>query len=303
MIEISDLSKVYGGRSAVDHLTVTVRPGVVTGFLGPNGAGKSTTIRAVLGLDRPTGGQTRVLGRPYRDHPAPLRSVGALLDARAVHPGRTGRQHLTALAATHGIGRRRVTEVLTVVGLEAAADRRVRGYSLGMAQRLGVAAALLGDPAVLVLDEPVNGLDPDGIRWMRELLRDLAAEGRTVFLSSHLISEMTLTADHLVVIGRGRLLADVPMAALTAGASAVRVRSGDLARLVALLAGPGTTVTRDGDAVRVTGRTAEQIARTALDHGVLLSELTPVHASLEDAYLTLTRSSVEFGTDAGRAAA
>jgi ABC-2 type transport system ATP-binding protein len=208
MIEAVDLSKRYGRHTAVDHASFTVRPGVVTGFLGPNGAGKSTTLRMVVGLDHPTSGEVRVGGRRYAEHRAPLHEVGVLLDAGAVHPGRSAQDHLLALAATGGIGRRRVAEVLDLVGLSDVARRRTRGYSLGMHQRLGIAAALLGDPAVVVLDEPVNGLDPDGIRWIRGLLRSLAAQGRTVFVSSHLMSEMELTADHLVVIGEGRLLAD-----------------------------------------------------------------------------------------------
>jgi ABC-2 type transport system ATP-binding protein len=294
MIEISDLTKTYGDKTAVDHLTVTVRPGVVTGFLGPNGAGKSTTMRVILGLDRPTSGTVRINGRPYAEHPAPLREVGALLDAKAFHPGRSAYHHLLALAATGGFGRDRVRQVLDMVGLGQVAGRRTRGYSMGMAQRLGIAAALLGDPAVVMLDEPVNGLDPDGIRWIRGLLRGLAAEGRTVFVSSHLMSEMALTADHLVIVGRGRLLADVPTAEMTAASAVVRVRSPQAARLRPLLDGPGVGVTGDRDELSVSGRSAEQIARIALTNGVLVTELTPVHASLEDAYMSLTHDDVEY---------
>jgi ABC-2 type transport system ATP-binding protein len=235
MIEIESLTKVYGHRTAVDHLTVTVRPGMVTGFLGPNGAGKSTTMRLVLGLDHPTSGQARINGRRYGEHRAPLREVGALLEARAFHPGRSGYHHLLALAASNGIGRGRVREVIDMVGLDEVARRRTRGFSLGMGQRLGIAAALLGDPAVIILDEPVNGLDPDGIRWIRSLLRGLAGEGRTVLVSSHLMSEMALTADHLVIVGRGRLLADVGMEQMTATSSLVRVRTPHAERLRALL--------------------------------------------------------------------
>ncbi len=296
MIEICSLTKVYGPARAVDDLTVTVRPGVVTGFLGPNGAGKSTTMRAIVGLDRPTAGEVLVAGRRYADHPAPLHEVGALLDAKAVHPGRSALTHLRALAATHGIGRARVDEVIGMVGLEAAASRRAGGFSLGMAQRLGIAAALLGDPGVVLLDEPVNGLDPDGIRWIRELLRGLAAEGRTVFVSSHLMSEMALTADHLVIVGRGRLVADLSMAEMTASATGqVRVctpRAGELARL--LSAAGATTAPGEGGHLSVTGVTSTQIAEIALAAGILLTELTPVSASLEDAYLAMTEHDVQY---------
>ncbi|HLL64269.1 MAG TPA: ABC transporter ATP-binding protein [Micromonosporaceae bacterium] len=294
MIEIQDLTKVYGHKTAVDHLTVTVRPGVVTGFLGPNGAGKSTTMRLILGLDRPSGGQVRINGRRYAEHRAPLHEVGALLEAKAFHPGRSGYHHLLALAATNGISKRRVHQVITMVGLDDVARRRTRGFSLGMGQRLGIAAALLGDPAVIILDEPVNGLDPDGIRWIRGILRDLAAQGRTVFVSSHLMSEMALTADHLVIVGRGRLLADVPTEQMTATSTAVRVRTPHVTQLRTVLAGADVTVTDDRDALTVTGRTAEQIAELAFAHHLLLQELTPVHTSLEEAYLALTRHDVEY---------
>jgi ABC-2 type transport system ATP-binding protein len=294
MIEIQELTKAYGRKTAVDHLSVTVRPGVVTGFLGPNGAGKSTTMRLILGLDHPTSGQVRVNGRRYAEHRAPLREVGALLEAKAFHPGRSGYHHLLALAATTGIGKRRVNEVLHMVGLDEVAGRRTRGFSLGMGQRLGIAAALLGDPSVIMLDEPVNGLDPDGIRWIRGLLRGLAAEGRTVFVSSHLMSEMALTADQLVVVGRGRLIADVPMSEMTASSTVVRVRTPHPARLREVLRAPDVTITDDRGELSVTGRSAEQIAELAFTHHLLLQELTPVHTSLEDAYLALTRDDVEY---------
>ncbi len=307
MIEIRNLTKTYGRTTAVEDLTVTVAPGVVTGFLGPNGAGKSTTMRMVVGLDRPTSGEVLVHGRRYAEHGAPLHHVGALLDAQAVHPGRTPLAHLRALAATHGIGRRRVAEVVGTVGLDEVAGHRAGGFSLGMRQRLGIAAALLGDPEVVLLDEPVNGLDPDGIRWIRGLLRGLAAEGRTVFVSSHLMSEMALTADHLVILGRGRLLADVSLAEMTASASGqVLVRSPQADELGRLLAGDGAAVTATGPgALSVTGRTAEEIATTALSFRILLTELTPVHASLEDAYLAMTDHDVRYRATSspGRAAA
>jgi len=290
MIEIRQLTKVYGRTSAVEDLTFAVRPGVVTGFLGPNGAGKSTTMRTIVGLDHPTAGETLVGGRPYAAHSAPMRVVGALLEANAVHPGRTAASHLRALAATHRIGRRRVEEVIGLVGLDEVAAKRAGTFSLGMAQRLGLAGALLGDPAVLILDEPVNGLDPDGIRWVRDLLRGLAREGRTVFISSHLMSEMALTADHLVVISRGRLLADVPMAEMIAAAGAtVRIRSPRAADLAPLLAGRDVEVTAEGhEVLAVAGMTSVDIAETAFTHGIVLHELTPVQVSLEDAYLALT---------------
>jgi ABC-2 type transport system ATP-binding protein len=300
MIEVEHLRKVYGSTVAVDDLSFTVRPGLVTGFLGPNGAGKSTTMRMMVGLDHPTGGEARIAGRRYAEHRDPLRQVGALLDARAFAPGRSARQSLRALAASNGIPRRRVGEVLDLVGLHDVADRRTRGFSLGMAQRLGLAAALLGDPAVLLLDEPVNGLDPDGIRWIRTVLRSLAAEGRTVLVSSHLMSEMEMTADHLVVIGRGRLLADVSMAELTASAvPVVRVSTPAADALRPLLTGPDVTVaslSTEPDVLVVTGLTPEAIARTALEHHVLVHGLTPEHPSLEDAYLALTAQDVQYGT-------
>ncbi len=303
MIEIRHLTKAYGPTVAVDDLTVTVHPGLVTGFLGPNGAGKSTTMRAALGLDRPTAGDVLVAGRRYADHPAPLQEVGALLDAGAVHPGRTARTHLRALAATHGIGRGRVDELLALVGLTDVADRRVGGFSLGMSQRLGIAAALLGDPGVLLLDEPVNGLDPDGIRWIRQLLRSLAAEGRTVFLSSHLMSEMELTADRLVIVGRGRLVADVSMAEMTASVSGrVRVGTPQADRLARVLDARGAAITPDGPAgLSVAGLTSTDIGEAALAAGIPLTELTPTQTSLEDAYLAMTAHDVQFrATGPGR---
>jgi ABC-2 type transport system ATP-binding protein len=301
MIEIRNLTKRYGRTTAVDHLTVTVQPGRVTGFLGPNGAGKSTTLRAVVGLDRPTDGEVLVAGRRYAEHTAPLRDVGALLDARAAHPGRTAVAHLRALAVTHGLPRSRVEEVLDVVGLTDVAGRRVGGFSLGMAQRLGIAAALLGDPAVVLLDEPVNGLDPDGVRWIRQLLRDLAAEGRTVLVSSHLMTEMELTADQIVILGRGRLLADVSMQAMTASASGqIRVRSPHAAELAALLTADGAVARPDGpDTLSVTGTTSTHVAETGLAAGLLLTELTPRHASLEEAYLALTEHETQYRAAAG----
>ena len=304
MIEIRNLTKSYGDKTAVDDLTVTIRPGVVTGFLGPNGAGKSTTMRVVLGLARPDHGEALVNGRRYAELRAPLHQVGALLDARAVHPGRTAYSHLLSLALTTGIPKARVHQVIDLVGLSDVAGKRTRGFSLGMGQRLGIAGALLGDPETLILDEPVNGLDPDGIRWVRELLRSLAAEGRTVFISSHLMSEMALTADHLVVLGRGRLLADVSLEEMTAASAVVRVRTPSADRLAALLAGPGVQVDRDGpDRLSVTGRDSRFIGETALAAGIALHELAPAHESLEEAYLALTHDAVEYQTTTTTSAA
>ena len=297
MISVDELTKRYGQKTAVDALTFTVHSGVVTGFLGPNGAGKSTTMRMIAGLDRPTSGRALVDDRPYVDDPAPLGRVGLLLEAKAVHTSRTARNHLRALAATHGFGRRRVEEVIELTGLQDVADKRVGGFSLGMGQRLGIASALLGDPANLVLDEPVNGLDPEGVLWMRRLLRGLAAEGRTILLSSHLMSEMAMTADHLIVIGRGRLIADLPVEELTAQASHghVRVRTPDAASLAELLAGSGVNVEAPaGDLLEVTGLESEAIGELARRHDLPLYELTPVRASLEDAFMELTRDAVEY---------
>jgi len=300
MIEAVDLTKNYGGKRAVDGLSFTVRPGIVTGFLGPNGSGKSTTMRLILGLDRPTKGDVTVNGKHYRDHPAPLHEVGALLEARSIHPGRSARHHLLALAQTHGISRRRVDELIDLVGLHEVAKKRAGQFSLGMGQRLGIATALLGDPSTVMLDEPVNGLDPEGIHWMRNLLKRLAAEGRTVFVSSHLMSEMALTADHLIVIGRGRLIADVPVREFIQGAgrNVVRVRSPQATELRELLAGPDVAVTvADGGALEVSGLTAEQIGDLAAERGLRLHELTPQQASLEEAFMELTRGDLEYAAE------
>ncbi len=303
MIVATDLTKRYGDRVAVDGVSFTVRPGHVTGFLGPNGAGKSTTMRMVIGLDRPTSGTVTVDGARYVDSPAPLRAVGALLEARALHPGRTARAHLRWMAASNGIPATRVEEVLGLVGLEAVADQRVGRFSLGMGQRLGIAAALLGDPPVVVLDEPVNGLDPEGIRWVRTLARDLAAEGRTVMVSSHLMAEMALTADHLVVIGRGRVLADCPTTEFIAehAASFVQVRSPQAGQLAELLRRSGADVTRDGDELRVQGVDVATTGELAAGAGLVLHGLGLVTSSLEEAFMTLTAGSVEY--TAGRPAA
>jgi ABC-2 type transport system ATP-binding protein len=297
MIEARGLTKRYGDTLAVDGLTFTVRPGVVTGFLGPNGAGKSTTMRMILGLDAPTSGSVTVNGRPYREHPTPLREVGALLDARSVHPGRSAYHHLLALAQTCGIRRSRVDEVVDAVGLGGVARRRAGGFSLGMGQRLGIAAALLGDPRTVILDEPVNGLDTEGIRWIRSLLQGLAAEGRTVFVSSHLMSEMALTAQHLVVIGRGRLIADAGVEEVVARAApgVVRVRSTDPAALAALLRSRDVAVSDAEDgALAVSGVDTDQVGRLAGAAGITLLELTAQQASLEEAFVDLTRDAVEF---------
>jgi ABC-2 type transport system ATP-binding protein len=297
MIEAHGLTKRYGDKTAVDGLSFTVRPGVVTGFLGPNGAGKSTTMRLILGLDAPTSGSVTVNGKPYQRHAAPLREVGALLDARSVHPGRSAYHHLLALAQTCGIGRSRVDEVIEAVGLGGVARRRAGGFSLGMGQRLGIAAALLGDPATVILDEPVNGLDTEGIRWIRSLLQGLAAEGRTVFVSSHLMGEMALTAQHLIVIGRGRLIADTGMEEFVARAApgVVRVRSTDPTGLAALLRSREVAVSEAGDgALAVSGLSTDQVGRLAGGAGITLLELTAQQASLEEAFIDLTRDAVEF---------
>ena len=295
MIELTGLTKEYGTRVAVDDLTVTVHPGRVTGFLGPNGSGKTTTIRCVLGLARPTSGTATVLGQPYRQLAHPMRRVGALIDPRARHPGRTAYRHLLALAQSNGLPGARVDAVIELVGLESVADDRVRGFSLGMGQRLGIAAALLGDPDVLLLDEPVNGLDPEGIRWVRELLRDLADEGRTVLVSSHLMSEMEDTADHLVVLGRGRLLADVPMEELLGAHSAVRVRTPQGPTLADALRRAGGRVELEIDgALRIEGLDLTEVGDVAFVADVRLHELSRVTASLEAAYLALTDDDVEY---------
>ncbi len=297
MIEARGLTKKYGDKLAVDDLSFTVRPGMVTGFLGPNGAGKSTTMRMILGLDAPTAGSVTVGGKPYAEHDKPLHSVGALLEARAVHTSRSAYNHLRALAATHGISNSRVNKVIEMVGLGGVARKRAGGFSLGMGQRLGIASALLADPETLILDEPVNGLDPEGIRWIRDLLKSLAAEGHTVFVSSHLMSEMALTAEHLIVVGRGRLMADLPMSQFIAQASTnvVVLRSPQASELARALAGPDVTVTStERDLLEVTGLSAAQIGDQARDLGISLHELSPRQASLEQAFMEMTRDEIEF---------
>jgi len=298
VIEARGLTKDYGEKRAVDGLSFTVEPGVVTGFLGPNGSGKSTTMRLILGLDRPTTGDVTVNGKHYRDHAAPLHEVGALLEARSVHTGRSAYNHLLALAQTHGIPKRRVQELIDLVGLHDVARKRAGQFSLGMGQRLGIATALLGDPSTVILDEPVNGLDPEGIHWIRNLLKGLAAEGRTVFVSSHLMSEMSLTADRLVVIGRGKLIADTTVEDFVERASEkiVLVRSPEAERLRDALAGPGISfVDAERGALEVHGLSAEQIGDAAAAAGIALHELTPQQATLEEAFMNLTREDVEFG--------
>ncbi|MFI6606257.1 ABC transporter ATP-binding protein [Streptomyces sp. NPDC050507] len=296
MIEVNGLTKRYGTATAVKDLTFTVRPGEVTGFLGPNGAGKTTTLRMLLGLVEPTAGSATLQGRPFREHPRGLRHVGALLDAGDVHGGRTARAHLAMLARSNSIPRSRVDQLLQDVGLAGAARRRVGGFSLGMRQRLGIATALLGDPPVLLFDEPLNGLDPEGVLWVRGLFRRLAAEGRTVFVSSHLMTEMEHTADRLVVIGRGELIAAESLTAFAARSTRLSVTVGtpDPAALAPLLTAEGAEVVRDGDRLTVTGLTAARIGELALDHHVLLHELTTLGASLEEAFMELTADSVEY---------
>ena len=297
MLEAISLTKCYGATKAVDDLTFTVRPGTVTGFLGPNGAGKSTTMRMLIGLDVPTEGRATVDGRSYADHPAPLHEVGAMLEARAIHPGRSARNHLRTLAATHGIPAARVDEVIDLVGLRPVATRRAGGFSLGMAQRLGIAAALLGDPGTLILDEPVNGLDPEGVLWIRTLLKSLAAEGRTVFVSSHLMSEMALTADHLVIIGRGRLIADCSVEEFTrrSAKNTVLVRTPDAALLRDRLTGPDITVTdSENRDLIISGLTSEQIGRVAAELHIVLHQLTDQVASLEEAFMEQTKDATEY---------
>ncbi|GAA3909534.1 ATP-binding cassette domain-containing protein [Actinoplanes auranticolor] len=299
MIEVHELTKRYGAKTAVDNLTFTVKPGIVTGFLGPNGAGKSTTMRMILGLDRPTSGTATINGRPYAQHTAPLKQVGALLDAKAVHTGRSAYHHLLAMAATTGVPRTRVDEVINIVGLHEVARKRAGAFSLGMGQRLGIASALLADPEVLILDEPVNGLDPEGILWIRHLMRGLAAQGRTVFVSSHLMSEMALTAEHLVVVGRGRLIADVSVADFIEQAAhdSVLVRSPQAVQLHDLLSGPGVTVLSvERGAFEVTGLSAAAIGERAATAGIALHELTVQRPSLEEAFMELTRDAVEYQT-------
>jgi ABC-2 type transport system ATP-binding protein len=298
MIEAQSLTKRYGEKVAVDHLSFSVEPGKITGFLGPNGAGKTTTMRLILGLDHPSVGTVTVNGKAFRHLAHPMREVGALLDAKAVHGGRSAYSHLLCLAQTNNLPRRRVGEVLELVGLSEVAKKRSKGFSLGMGQRLGIAAALLGDPAILMFDEPVNGLDPEGIRWIRNLMKSLAAEGRTVFVSSHLMSEMENTADHLLVIGRGKLIADCTVGEFIARNSvqAVRVRTPQPEALATLVtaAGGSAVAAADGDAIVVRGLYAEQVGDLAFDNAVRLHELAPAQASLEEAFMELTSSSVEF---------
>jgi ABC-2 type transport system ATP-binding protein len=297
VIEASGLTKRYGDKVAVHDLSFTVGAGVVTGFLGPNGSGKSTTMRLILGLDAPDSGRATVNGKLYRDHQAPLREVGALLEARSIHTGRSAYSHLLALAQTHGIGRSRVTELIDMVGLSEVAGKRAGQFSLGMGQRLGIAAALLGDPETVMLDEPINGLDPEGIQWVRNLLKGLAAEGRTVFVSSHLMSEMALTAEHLIVIGRGELIADMNTSDFLRRASkkAVRVRSPQAEALRELIAAADVEITEiEPGLIEVDGRSAEQIGEEAAAHGIVLHELTPLQATLEEAFMELTHDAVEF---------
>ena len=299
MIEVRGLTKRYGDTLAVDDLTFEVRPGVVTGFLGPNGAGKSTTMRMILGLDHPTAGQALIAGRTYRMIDEPLRHVGALLEADALHPGRSARNHLRIAARSNGIPMSRVDEILEQVGLASVAGRRVKSYSLGMRQRLGIATALLGDPEVLLFDEPVNGLDVDGVRWVRHLVRDLAAEGRTVLVSSHLLSEMQQTADHLLVIGRGQLIADASTSEVLAGSGVqrVRVRTSDPDALHRCLDRFGADLERLEDgSVLVAGVSTRDIGEAARDAGLVLHELTELPSSLEQAYLQLTADSIEYAT-------
>ena len=298
VIDVRGVTKRYGEKIAVDDLTFSVAPGIVTGFLGPNGAGKSTTMRLILGLDAPSEGSATVNGKAYRDLRAPLREVGAMLEARAIHTGRSGYNHLLALALTHGIPRSRVDEVIDIVGLGDVAGDRVGGFSLGMGQRLGVAAALIGDPATVILDEPANGLDPEGIRWIRNLLKRLASEGRTVFLSSHLMSEMAQTAEHLIVIGRGRMIADTSVEDFVRRASAdapVRVRCAQLTALRDALVGEHVEIeSPERGVLEVSGLSSERIGEIAAADGFVLHELTPLQASLEDAFMHITQDAVEY---------
>jgi ABC-2 type transport system ATP-binding protein len=297
MIEAEGLSKRYGDTLAVDNLSFSVAPGKITGFLGPNGAGKTTTMRLILALDRPTAGRVTIDGKPFDQAEQPMRRVGALLDAKAMHGGRSAYNHLLCLAQSNNLPRRRVDEVLGLVGLAGVAGKRSKGFSLGMGQRLGIAGALLGDPQILMFDEPVNGLDPEGILWIRNLMKALAAEGRTVFVSSHLMSEMENTADHLLVIGRGKLIADCTVAEFIAANSqqTVRVRTPQPDLLTKLVAAAGATIREDGDgSMVITGLDASRVGDLAYDNAVRLHELAPVHASLEQAFMELTSSSVEF---------
>ncbi|MFJ6532226.1 ABC transporter ATP-binding protein [Microbacterium sp. NPDC091662] len=299
MITAEGLTKRFGDKTAVDDVSFTVKPGSVTGFLGPNGAGKSTTMRMIVGLDRPTSGRAAIAGREYRKLRAPLTEVGVLLDAKAVHTGRTARNHLRAMAATHGIPSSRVDEVIDLAGIGSVARKRAGGFSLGMGQRLGIASALLGDPHTLILDEPVNGLDPEGVRWVRQFVRHAASEGRTVLLSSHLMSEMAQTADHVIVMGRGRVLADAPLAELVRSwtRNTVRVRTPRPADLAAAVGGPDVEIVSSApDLLDIVGLPAARIGDLAAARGIPLHELTPTTGSLEDAYLALTGDSVEYRT-------
>ena len=299
MITAEGLTKRFGDRTAVDNVSFTVEPGKVTGFLGPNGAGKSTTMRMIVGLDRPTSGRTTVNGSEYAQLRAPLTEVGVLLDAKAVHTGRSARSHLRAMAATHGIPARRVDEVIDLTGIGSVANKRAGKFSLGMGQRLGIAAALLGDPRTLILDEPVNGLDPEGVRWVRDFVRHIAAQGRTVLLSSHLMSEMAQTADHVIVLGRGKVLADAPLGELVNAwtSTTVRVRSPRASELAAALTGPSVEIlTTSPETLDIVGLPAARVGDVAAERGIPLHELTPSAGSLEDAYLALTGESVEYKT-------
>ncbi len=305
MIEAKNLTKRYGDHVAVNDLTFNIKPGRVTGFLGPNGAGKSTTMRLMLGLDRPDGGGATIDGKRYRDLPRPLQAVGALLDAKAVHTGRSAYNHLLCLAQTQGVGKKRVEEVIDLVGLTAVAKKRAGGFSLGMGQRLGIAAALLADPAALILDEPVNGLDPEGVVWIRNLMKQLASEGRTVFVSSHLMNEMAVTAEHLIVIGRGRLIADCSTEEFIERSTdhSVLVRSPDSERLAAVLSDEGGKVVDKGDnELSVSNLEAARIGELSSSGGFVLHELTPKRGSLEEAFMELTRDAVEYGGPASQEA-
>jgi ABC-2 type transport system ATP-binding protein len=300
MIEAQSLTKRYGSKTAVNDISFTIPPGSVTGFLGPNGAGKSTTMRMIMGLDRPTHGSVTVNGKPYAKHRSPLSEVGALLDAKAIHPGRSARSHLRTMAATHGISTRRVDDVIDMTGLSSVATKRVGGFSLGMGQRLGIASAMLGDPRTLILDEPVNGLDPEGVLWVRHLVRELASEGRTVFLSSHLMSEMAQTADQLLVIGRGRILTAGPVQDVidSVSGTSVRVRSPQADALARLAARDGVIIASpEAGTLDVRGSTAEEIGETAAANGIVLHELSQQRASLEEAYMSLTQDSVEYRSE------
>jgi ABC-2 type transport system ATP-binding protein len=297
MIVAENLTKQFGDKHAVSDVSFTVQPGKVTGFLGPNGAGKSTTMRMIVGLDRPTHGNVTVDGEDYRKMRSPLTRVGVLLDAKAVHTGRSARNHLRALAATHGIPTSRVDEVIALTGLESVAKKRAGGFSLGMGQRLGIAAALLGDPQTLILDEPVNGLDPEGVRWVRQFVRHYASEGRTVLLSSHLMSEMAITADHIIVLGKGRVLADAPVSQLVSEwtSTRIRLRSPRLAELIPLISGAGVEITQtEPGTADVVGALPEAVGDAAAAAGIPVHELSPQSGSLEDAYLALTGESVEY---------